>query len=97
MQLEFLAEADKMKSIVRQTMLIDKSRRENDAEHSWHFALMALTLFEYAGIDGVDIDRVIKMALPALWKFVEFVISDSIEKGYVLPAVDPTGEIGGLT
>ena len=62
-QLAFLTEADKMKSVLRQTILTDKSREENDAEHSWHFALMALTLYEYAGIDGVDINRVIKMAL----------------------------------
>jgi len=62
-QLQFLTEADKMKSVLRQTLLSDKSREETDAEHSWHFALMAMTLFEYAGIDGVDVDRVIRMAL----------------------------------
>jgi len=62
-QLHFLAEADKMKSVRRQTLLADKSREETDAEHSWHFALMAVTLFEYADIDGVNIDRVIRMAL----------------------------------
>lgn len=62
-QLEFLIEVDKMKNILRQTLLVDKSRRENDAEHSWHFALMAMTLFEYAGSPKVDINRVIRMAL----------------------------------
>ena len=62
-QLYFLSEADKMKNVFRQTRLADRSRQENDAEHSWHFALMALTLYEYCGIDGVDIDRVIRMAL----------------------------------
>ena len=62
-QLQFLSEADKMKSVLRQTLLSDKSRKETDAEHSWHFALMAMTLFEYVGFDGVDINRVIKMAL----------------------------------
>lgn len=62
-QLQFLTEADKMKSILRQTYITDKSRQENSAEHSWHFALTALTLYEYCGIEGVDIDRVIKMAL----------------------------------
>jgi len=62
-QLHFLAEADKMKSVFRQTILTDKSREETDAEHSWHFALMAMTLFEYAGFDNVDINRVIKMAI----------------------------------
>ena len=37
-QLRFTAEIDKMTSILRRTMLIDGSRRENDAEHSWHIA-----------------------------------------------------------
>ena len=62
-QLHFLAEVDKMKNILRQTYITDKSRQENSAEHSWHFALTALTLYEYCRIDGVDISRVIKMAL----------------------------------
>lgn len=62
-QLHFLAEADKMKNVLRQTYITDKSRQENSAEHSWHFALTALMLYEYCGIDGVDINRVIKMAL----------------------------------
>ncbi len=61
-QLSFLIEIDKMKSVFRRTMLIDLTRRENDAEHSWHFALTALVLCEYAK-DDVDITRVIKMAL----------------------------------
>jgi len=62
-QLEFLAIADGMKQVFRQTTLIDGSRYENDAEHSWHFALMAMTLFEHCALDGVSIDRVIKMAI----------------------------------
>ena len=62
-QLDFLLEIDKMKTILRQTVLVDKSRRENDAEHSWHFALMAITLFEYCELEGVNLDRVVKMAL----------------------------------
>ena len=44
----FLAEVDRMKSIYRHTLLTDRSRRETDAEHSWHFALMAMLLSEYA-------------------------------------------------
>ena len=40
--LHFTAEVDKMTGIMRRTMLIDGSRRENDAEHSWHIALMAI-------------------------------------------------------
>ena len=62
-QLKFLAVADGMKQVFRQTMLIDGSRYENDAEHSWHFALTAMTLYEHCALKGVDIDRVIKMAI----------------------------------
>lgn len=74
-QLDFLIEVDKMKNILRQTLLMDKSRQENDAEHSWHFALMALTLFEYNRLDNVDINRVIKMAL--LHDLVEIYAGDT--------------------
>ena len=62
-QIHFLAEVDKMKNILRQTLLIDKSRRENDAEHSWHFALVAMVLYEYTDQTKVNLDRVLKMAL----------------------------------
>ena len=62
-QLNFIIEADKMKSVMRQTLLADKSREESDAEHSWHIALMALTLLEHAGFEGIDINRVVKMAI----------------------------------
>jgi len=82
-QLQFLFEADKMKNVLRQTLLADKSREETDAEHSWHFALMALTLFEYTGVKDVDINRVIKMAL--LHDMVEIYAGDTFAydvKGY---------------
>ncbi|HOP10851.1 MAG TPA: HD domain-containing protein [Oscillospiraceae bacterium] len=62
-QLQFLIEIDKMKSVFRQTILIDRSRREDDASHSWHFAVMAMLLFEHCKDQSVDINRVIKMAL----------------------------------
>lgn len=62
-QLDFLIEIDRMKNVLRQTLLADGSRRENDAEHSWHFAVMALILQEYAYSPEVDISRVLKMAL----------------------------------
>ncbi len=61
-QLEFIVEIDKMKSILRQTVLINKSRRENDAEHSWHLALMAIILKEYSAQE-VNLEKVIKMVL----------------------------------
>ena len=62
-QLRFLVEVDQMKNVLRQTLLVDKSRRENDAEHSWHFALMAMLLSEYADGSKVDFYRVLRMAL----------------------------------
>ena len=60
--IEFIVELDKMKSTSRQTTLIDKSRRENDAEHSWHISIMAMVLSEYANED-IDLFKVIKMLL----------------------------------
>ena len=59
-QLVFIAEVDKMKSIVRRTLLTDGSRQENDAEHSWHLALMAIILEEYAA-EPVNLGRVLAM------------------------------------
>ncbi|MBO4732042.1 MAG: HD domain-containing protein [Spirochaetaceae bacterium] len=61
-QLRFTAEIDKMTSILRRTMLIDGSRRENDAEHSWHIAVMALIFSEYAK-EPVDTARAAKMCV----------------------------------
>ncbi|MDC7124918.1 MAG: HD domain-containing protein [Spirochaetales bacterium] len=61
-QLDFIREIDKVKSIFRQTPITDKSRKENDAEHSWHLAMMAMILSEYAP-EGTNILRVIKMVL----------------------------------
>jgi len=61
-QLAFILEIDKVKSVLRQTLLTDESRRENDAEHSWHLALMAITLQEYAPA-GLDIHRAVTMLL----------------------------------
>ena len=62
-QLTFLTQVDKMKNILRQTLLAEGSRRETDAEHSWHFALMAMVLYEYCALPHVDLNRVLKMAL----------------------------------
>jgi putative hydrolases of HD superfamily len=47
-QLQFVLEIDPLKQVLRQTLLTSGSRRENSAEHSWHIALMAPLLFEYA-------------------------------------------------
>ncbi len=61
-QLEFLMEIDKVKNIFRQTYLADAGRKENDAEHSWHIALMAYLLQEYAE-KPVDVSKVMLMVL----------------------------------
>jgi len=61
-QLRFTAEIDKMTSVYRRTMLIDGSRRENDAEHSWHIAVMALLFKEYT-VEPVNIERAVKMCI----------------------------------
>lgn len=61
-QIQFLLEIDKVKQIFRQTYLADGSRKENDAEHSWHIALMAVLLREYAD-ESVDVMKVMQMVL----------------------------------
>ena len=61
-QLDFVREADKIKQIFRQTNIGDNTRPENDSEHSWHLALMAMFLSEYAN-EEVDLSRVIQMVL----------------------------------
>ena len=61
-QLEFALEIDKVKNIFRQTHLSGYSRNENDAEHSWHMAVMAYLLQEYAN-ENVDIAKVMLMCL----------------------------------
>ena len=62
-QLAFVVEVDKLKSILRQTTITcAECRRENDAEHSWHIALMASLLAEYATAK-VDVGRVMRMLL----------------------------------
>ena len=62
-QVGFLVEVDKLKHILRQTWLMDQSRRENDAEHSWHVSLLAVLLIEHAAEPGLDLLRVVKMLL----------------------------------
>lgn len=59
-QLTFLAEADKLKSVLRQTLIIDKNRQENSAEHSWHLILAAMVLSQYAAVP-VNLTHVVKL------------------------------------
>lgn len=61
-RLDFLREIDRLKSVIRQSPLLDRSRRENSAEHSWHLAMYGLLLHDLAG-RPVDPARVIQMLL----------------------------------
>lgn len=61
-QLAFLLEADKLKRVERVNLLLDGTRRENTAEHSWHLALFALVLFGHAD-EPVDVLQVVRMVV----------------------------------
>ena len=81
-QLDFMLELDKMKNIYRQTYVLHEDRKENDAEHSWHLAILAFMLEEYAA-EPIDILKVIKMVL--LHDVVEIDAGDTYlydEEGY---------------
>ena len=62
-QLDFLIEIDKAKQVYRNTILMDASRTETDAEHSWHMAIAAMLLREYSDDKEMDLCKVFKMAL----------------------------------
>lgn len=82
-QIEFIVAIDKLKHITRQNIVIGTTRNENDAEHSWHLAVMAMLLSEYAAEENIDILRVIKMVL--IHDLVEIHAGDTFcydEKGY---------------
>lgn len=82
-QIEFLTEIDKLKSVYRQSFLLNQSRNENDAEHSWHLAMIAMILREHAN-EEVDITHVIKLVL--IHDIIEIDAGDTFaydEKGYV--------------
>ena len=81
-QLDFMLELDKMKNIYRQTYVLHEDRKENDAEHSWHLAILAFMLEEYAS-EQIDTLKVIKMVL--LHDVVEIDAGDTYlydEEGY---------------
>ena len=82
MQLQFLREIDQVKSVFRNTILLDQSRRENDAEHSWHMAVCAMLLLEYANDKNIDMGRTLKMIL--LHDVIEIYSGDTF-------AYDPAG------
>lgn len=62
-QICFVVEVDKLKTILRQTFIIDSRRQENDAEHSWHLALLAIILVEHANVPDLNLLRVLKMVI----------------------------------
>lgn len=61
-QLAFIKEIDKLKYIQRRTKLFNSDRHENDAEHSWHLAMMTIVLAEHADVP-IDVLKVVKMVL----------------------------------
>lgn len=73
-QLRFLMEADRLKGVIRGSRIADGSRRENTAEHSWHLALFALVLAEWAA-EEVDAFRVVRMLI--LHDLVEIACGDT--------------------
>lgn len=80
-QLQFLVEIDKLKSIFRNTYLADGTRKENDAEHSWHLGMMVLILSEY--FEKIDHLKTLKMVL--IHDLVEIIAGDVYcydEKGH---------------
>lgn len=82
-QLAFIMEIDKLKTILRQTLIGDASRRENSAEHSWSLAVMAILLSEHATAKEIDLMRVVKMLL--IHDVVEIDAGDTFaydDKGY---------------
>src|SRR5580765_4538722 len=83
-QIAFLVEADKLKTILRRTPLVDASRLENSAEHSWHLVLAALVLREHVR-EPFDLVRVLELA--AVHDLVEIDAGDTF-------AYDASAQIG---
>ena len=82
-QIQFITEIDKMKQIYRKNVVIGTERNENDAEHSWHLAMMAILLSEYAADPEMDLLKVVKMVL--IHDLVEIDAGDTFcydEEGY---------------
>ncbi|MEZ4753241.1 MAG: HD domain-containing protein [Bdellovibrionota bacterium] len=73
-QIDFLLEIDSLKNVLRQNLLVDGSRRENTAEHSWHIAVLAIILHEYSDTE-TNLSRIIKMLL--VHDLVEIYAGDS--------------------
>lgn len=83
-QIEFLKRIGQLVTIIRQTLIVDGSRRENDAEHSWHMATAAILLQEYAS-EEIDLCRTIELAL--VHDLIEIDAGDTY-------AYDPAANVG---
>jgi putative hydrolases of HD superfamily len=83
-QIAFLLEIDRLKHVYRQTYLLDRSRHDSDVEHSWHFAMMALVLAEYAP-DDIDLFKVVRMAL------VHDIVEIDVGDVFIYERNDPEG------
>ncbi len=73
-RIDFLLEIDKLKTIIRRSLLVDGSRLENTAEHSWHLAMLVLTLAPQA---GPDVDPLHAMKLLLVHDIVEIDAGDT--------------------
>src|SRR2546422_9741400 len=86
LQIRFILEIDKLKTIIRRTYLLNTDRAENTAEHSWHLAMMAMLLAEHAN-EPVNVSRVVRMVL--VHDVVEIDAGDTYY-------YDPVGELDKL-
>jgi putative hydrolase of HD superfamily len=98
-QLEFLVEADKLKTVLRRSPLAAAERRENDAEHSWHLALMAAVLAEHAD-EEIDVGRVILLVvvhdLVEIYAGDTFLYDDAMVASQVERETAAAGRLFGL-
>jgi putative hydrolase of HD superfamily len=85
-QLNFIIECDRMKTIIRRSPLVATDRLENDAEHSWHLALMVILLAEYAD-EPFDVGRAVQLVI--VHDLVEIYAGDT-------PLYDAVGSVGQL-
>jgi putative hydrolase of HD superfamily len=88
-QIAFAVEIDKLKRVIRRNHLMDGSRRENDAEHSWYVGMLAMVLAEHAP-PGTDIQRVVAMLL--VHDLVEIDAGDTFVYDTAAVAVQPDAE-----
>jgi putative hydrolase of HD superfamily len=89
-QVTFLMEADKLKTIIRRTPLVDSSRRENSAEHSWHLVLAAMVIREYL---SVEVNLLHALEMMAVHDLVEIDAGDTFAYDMAGQATKPEREL----